>query len=191
MSKVDRTKIYMDRVEWATKLLDETAKGKERIGVEVGLWKADFAKFMLERDKSLHWIGVDPYFEYGKRRRKQKDWNSIHQRVIDKMKPFGDRFTLIRKPSHQGAFDIPDNVDFVFIDGNHDYDVVINDILLYEKKVRQGGIVSGHDYFAPKRGKTRVVQKAVDDCVRLLNTKLNVTNRFDPCGVFWWIKETK
>jgi hypothetical protein len=34
----------------------------------------------------------------------------------------------------------------VYIDGNHSYEAAVEDIALWSKKVRKGGIVSGHDY---------------------------------------------
>lgn len=37
-------------------------------------------------------------------------------------------------------------LDYVYIDGNHDFQNVTNDIAEWSKKVRKGGIVSGHDY---------------------------------------------
>ena len=36
--------------------------------------------------------------------------------------------------------------DFVYLDGNHDFVNIANDIVEWEKKVRVGGVVSGHDY---------------------------------------------
>ena len=38
------------------------------------------------------------------------------------------------------------SLDFVYIDGNHDFKNVANDIVEWQKKVRVGGIVAGHDY---------------------------------------------
>lgn len=48
-------------------------------------------------------------------------------------------------------------VDFVFIDANHDYDFVKNDILAWLPKIRAGGMIAGHDY-----GEPCGVKKAVD-----------------------------
>ena len=43
--------------------------------------------------------------------------------------------------------DIEDSsLDFVHIDGDHSYDFVMQDIILWGRKVRIGGIISGHDY---------------------------------------------
>jgi hypothetical protein len=181
MNKEARAKTYTDRVKWANNLLDKITPTGKITGVEVGLWKADFAQQILRSNNRLYWYGVDPYFEYGKRHRRQKDWDGTFKRVMDKMSTFGDRFTMIRKPSNKGVKDVPDNVDFVWIDGNHDYEFVIKDLLLYEKKVRSGGVMAGHDYFI------QGVREAVDDHAKKFKRDINTNNDFDPYGVFWWI----
>jgi hypothetical protein len=38
------------------------------------------------------------------------------------------------------------SVDFVFIDGSHDFDSVCNDIEAWLPKIKAGGILAGHDY---------------------------------------------
>jgi hypothetical protein len=38
------------------------------------------------------------------------------------------------------------SLDFVYIDANHDFVNFTNDLHYWKKKVRLGGIVSGHDY---------------------------------------------
>jgi len=40
-----------------------------------------------------------------------------------------------------------ESLDFVYIDGNHSYDFVYQDITIWSKKVKQNGIISGHDIF--------------------------------------------
>ncbi len=39
--------------------------------------------------------------------------------------------------------------DMLYIDGAHDYDSVVRDIELYMPKLKDGGIVCGHDYMMP------------------------------------------
>lgn len=39
-----------------------------------------------------------------------------------------------------------ESLDFVYIDGNHSFQHVVNDLCEWEKKVKVGGIVAGHDY---------------------------------------------
>ena len=37
--------------------------------------------------------------------------------------------------------------DVLYIDGNHQYDALVNDINLYLPKIKSTGIISGHDYY--------------------------------------------
>lgn len=42
---------------------------------------------------------------------------------------------------------VEDNsIDFIYIDGNHQYSSVKEDILSWLPKIKKGGIISGHDY---------------------------------------------
>lgn len=38
------------------------------------------------------------------------------------------------------------NFDFVYIDADHKFDAVLNDIMSYRKLMRKGGWIAGHDY---------------------------------------------
>ena len=51
------------------------------------------------------------------------------------------------------------SVDLVYIDGDHSYEAVSKDIELYLPKIKQGGIMAGHDYSKSWPG----VIKAVDE----------------------------
>ena len=56
----------------------------------------------------------------------------------------------IRGYSHDVAKQIPDDsVDLVFIDANHSYEYVKNDIIDYKPKIKLGGLLSGHDIDYP------------------------------------------
>lgn len=55
---------------------------------------------------------------------------------------------------------IPDkSLDLVFIDANHSYEFVKQDILKYRPKLKSGGVLSGHDI------NFLGVNKAVNECV--------------------------
>ncbi len=60
--------------------------------------------------------------------------------------------------SHEAAQHVPDGtLDFIFIDANHDYEYVKQDLEVWAPKVRPGGIFSGHDY--RWEGVSRAVQE--------------------------------
>lgn len=48
-------------------------------------------------------------------------------------------------------------VDFVFIDADHSYESVTQDIIHWKPKVKSGGILAGHDYYDEQ------VKRAVDE----------------------------
>jgi predicted O-methyltransferase YrrM len=48
--------------------------------------------------------------------------------------------------SYNVVLDIPNELDWVYIDGSHDTDSVLRDILMYAPKVKRGGYLLFHDY---------------------------------------------
>jgi predicted O-methyltransferase YrrM len=60
-------------------------------------------------------------------------------------------------------------LDFVFLDGNHSYNFVKNDIKAWLPKVKESGILAGHDYGRPTNGVKKAVDEAFDK-VKLIST---------------------
>jgi len=84
------------------------------------------------------------------------------------------------------------SLDFVYIDANHEFPYVAEDLFYWSKKVRSGGIVSGHDYLKVKR-KDGMVQ--VKEVVHAYTEAFNIKPWFivDKCtlknaGSFFWVK---
>lgn len=72
---------------------------------------------------------------------------------------------------------IPDHsLDFVYIDANHRYDSVSQDIRAWLPKVYLGGVLCGHDYFSHSS-----VKKAVDDWAKETNNYIFSTYPD------WWV----
>ena len=60
--------------------------------------------------------------------------------------------TLVVSPSPFWAPKIKQlGLDFVFIDANHRFVDVAQDLTYWSRKVRKGGIVAGHDYTTARR----------------------------------------
>lgn len=60
--------------------------------------------------------------------------------------------TLIKTLSKDAAKDIPNDLDFIFIDGDHSLEGITLDWTLYAPKVAQGGFMLLHDTSAPSAG---------------------------------------
>jgi hypothetical protein len=72
---------------------------------------------------------------------------------------YKNRVRFIRKKSQDASKVIKEQIDFVYIDGDHSYEGVSGDIATWFFKVRDGGIIGGHDYNHPN---FPGVKKAVD-----------------------------
>ena len=72
--------------------------------------------------------------------------------------------------------EIPDNsVDAIFIDGDHSYDAVSEDLPFWYNKLKKGGWLLGDDYNSCHPGTTR----AVDEFARNNNLTLEFLSRPD------------
>lgn len=60
-----------------------------------------------------------------------------------------DRVVFIRKLSHLAVDDVPDKVDFIFIDGDHSLAGIRKDWEDWSKKVALGGYIALHDTAVP------------------------------------------
>lgn len=119
------------------------------VGVEIGVYKGDNAYFILKNLSIRKLFLIDPYLEY-KEYKGQFGWTEVEQPVFDKhfaqaqrkVKEFGKRAIFIRKKSEDAVSDVPDKLDFVYIDGNHDYEFVKQDIELYYPRLERGGYLA-------------------------------------------------
>jgi hypothetical protein len=122
-----------------------------KVGVEIGVQRGDYAEQMLKAIPGLQYYGVDAWTHYeGYRdirasKHGQAGYDDLFNRTSARLAPYGAH--LIRKWSVDAHKDFPDSFfDFVYIDGNHEFEHVTEDIANWSKKVKKGGIISGHDY---------------------------------------------
>jgi hypothetical protein len=66
----------------------------------------------------------------------------------------------IKNLSVVASSDFPDDFfDCVYIDANHDYDSVKEDILHWKDKIKNNGFISGHDYYFNAGGVSQAVNE--------------------------------
>lgn len=129
-----------------------------RRGAEIGVRQGAFSLALCEAIPGLELLCVDAWTHY-----KSGTFNYNHERnyqiATNRLTPY--RATLVRALSMDAVRDVPiGSLDFVYIDANHDYAFVRDDITAWSARVRSGGIVSGDDYVAP--GVRRAVDEFVD-----------------------------
>jgi predicted O-methyltransferase YrrM len=121
-----------------------------KIMVEIGTWKGDFADFLLENSKNTTLYAIDPYIKYTEFNDSCNDYvdDNFYKDVKDRLETkFGDRIKMVRKTSYDAVDDIPNDIDFLYIDGNHRYSYVFKELELYYDKVKPGGFIIGDDAF--------------------------------------------
>jgi len=129
-----------------------------KVGVEIGVYKGEFTKYLVKEGAKIY--GIDPWLEYADYNYNNSEdaylqprQDVIYGEAIKRLTPHSN-CEIIRKTSMEALKDFKDNsLDFVYIDGHHGFKWVAEDIYWWSKKVKKGGIISGHDY-SLKRNKT-------------------------------------
>lgn len=119
---------------------------------EIGVFKGEYAENLFNYIPSLHLYCIDPWKIYDdyKEFRNQKFLNDCYKETKERL--IGKNAVIIRKQSMKAVKDFEDNsLDAVFIDGNHEFQFVTNDIAEWGKKVKIGGIIAGHDFSRSSR----------------------------------------
>lgn len=163
--------------------------GPSITGLELGVWYGSNMGFLLDNCPNIEILhGIDPYEPY-------QDWN----RFIDKdmmdaaynsatfiLEQFKTRkWYLWTQPSAEIAANAEtfklDNLDFIFIDGDHSYERCYEDLNLWYDNVRSGGLFSGHDFSLP----------GVNKALLQFRQERNINGFFKviPNDVWYWIKD--
>lgn len=161
-----------------------------KVGAEIGVADGRYSEILCQKIKDLHLYCVDPWSPYNGNWRSKKDQNEAFNRAKYRLQNYNAE--LVRKTSLQASVNYADEtMDFVFIDGAHDFNNVMLDLILWTPKVKKGGVVSGHDYYDARTVK---VVPAVEAYCKQNGIKLNVipqatkVHRDDrvPC---WWFEK--
>lgn len=134
--------------------------------VEVGAWKGRSSAFMAveiaNSGKQIKFDCVDTWKGDPNEQGHMEDYHvktdTLFEHFIENMKPVEGYYNPIRATSLEASKLYEDNsLDFVFIDAAHDYDNVKADLAAWFPKVKEGGILAGHDWGHPP------VARAVSD----------------------------
>ncbi len=119
-----------------------------KAGAEIGVQRGRYSEVLCRANPGLELNCVDMWSLRGDR---GFEWYKEAKERLDR---YNVRF--FDKLSVDAVREIPDqSLDFVHIDASHLFDDLAVDLVLWAKKVRIGGIVSGHDYmkYSPKMEK--------------------------------------
>lgn len=123
-------------------------------GAEVGVWKGAFSATFCEANPQMHMLCVDPWVSYPAWQdtknalappAQERLMDGAYRTAMERLRSLN--VTIMRAFSADAASQVQNrSLDFVFIDGNHVYDAVREDLTCWAPKVRPGGFLAGHDF---------------------------------------------
>lgn len=156
---------------------------------EIGIWKGDNLKNLLKHDVEEAY-GIDSYCNNHLSNKgiefSLKDLNEMYENV-KKLEIKYKNLKIIRELSCKASSLFKDNYfDFIYIDADHSYEHIKEDLEIWYPKVKKGGILSGHDYVnhTLKNGVSFGVIKAVNEFSKKYNLDLFLTEESYPSWIF-------
>jgi hypothetical protein len=138
-----------NRFELWSNILD---KFEIKEACEVGVWKGDFANYILSKVESIEkYIFVDPW-------KTLPNWNKplnvsniefekVRNEAFEKNKIYFDKIKELRYPTKEAVKKIEDaSLDFVYIDGDHTLRGITLDLFSILPKIKNGGLIGGDDF---------------------------------------------
>lgn len=157
-------------------------------GCEIGVAFGTHSEYMLKNTLVEKLYSIDPYQHFNLNyddpmNLSQDAFNVLHYKVRKRLSIFGSRSIFIRKKSVAASYMFSkESLDFVFIDANHSYSGIMEDLNAWYNKVRAGGILAGDDYSSEFPG----VIQGVNEFFAHKNIKLN--QDYDHPRI-WWIQK--
>ena len=180
-------RVFPRPFERLSNLRDRTGGGL--VGIEIGVAGGEHALSLLKNLKIKKLYLIDPYDLYNEYNEGKihygVDQLSLDQTEIscrNKLKDFERNLVWIKKLSSNAISDITENVDFVYIDGNHQEEFVVEDIYNYVSVLNSSGVIGGHDYYNGFQREHDGVVNAVTNFVERSGYQLRVEMPD------WWIE---
>lgn len=128
----------------------ETANSGKAVDIVcVDTWSGDPG---VDRQMEVVATGRDLFAEF---------WDSLSRGGVSHL------VRTVRQPSAAAATLFPwGHFDLVFIDADHSYEAVRDDIAMWRYRVRDGGLLAGHDYDEWHGGVVRAVNEAFGSAVK-------------------------
>ena len=138
---------------------------------EIGVWKGDYSAQLLRvlKPRELHLIdpwAFDPYYAPrwygGAEARSQDDMDAIHKGVERRFAE-APQVRINRRPSVEALNGFPDgSFDLIYVDGNHSFEHVLQDLVVAYRKLRRGGFLCADDWdWKDEQGRTSVREAVV------------------------------
>ena len=134
-----------------------------KAGAEIGVLRGDYTRILCRSNPQAIIYAIDPWQTYPEYKdfTDQDQMDRNYERAMQHARHYRN-CQIIKGFSQEIAKTFDKTLDFIYIDANHELPFVIHDIIDWSRLVRQGGIISGHDYYKPgSAGKPGHVIEAV------------------------------
>jgi hypothetical protein len=160
-NKALRTLPYCASFRYPRKYLANVfAEAGFNVGAEIGVRRANYSKVLCMANPNLKLYCIDPWDVIGTKYPKEKQ-DRYFGVTKKRLAPYDH--VIIRKKSIDAVGEFPDGFfDFVYIDGDHSFEVCMLDIIHYSPKVKSGGIMAVHDYYGGEKGVFNAVNAYID-----------------------------
>lgn len=143
------------------------------IGVEIGVAQGGFSRQLLTNSKLDKLYSVDPWSMEYEGFACQEDCDESYRMTIETLMEFRNRSVILKMDGYEACKFFADNsLGFVYIDSSHGVEETLGELRLWCPKVKEGGILAGHDYI---NGLT--VQEAVHQFAKETNRTFETTER--------------
>ena len=168
----------------AYKKIFEYFKKEPKHIVEIGVWKGRSASYLGVELYNHGWTNVKldliDHFEGSPEHQRMPKYKPVNLYEITNknLSPLSDKinYEIIKLSSEESSKNYKDDsLDFVFIDGAHEYLSVKSDINLWYPKIRKGGVICGDDYCDDWKSVVNAVDDIFGDKVVFLPNK------------HWWV----
>lgn len=126
-----------------------------KAGLEIGVSLGHFSQHILDKWPGCsQFYGIDPWDtapnHSSEKASVTKQRGNERKETMRRVAPWSDKTQMLAGFSSDRMKDVPDNsLDFAYVDGCHNYDSVMQDLLMIWPKLRNGGILAGHDIVLP------------------------------------------
>ncbi len=120
------------------------------VGVEIGVREGFTSREIIKNCTINKLYSIDPwiagYFPDEKHKLDQDHYEALCANANEVLSPY-KQSVILRKKAEDAVDDVPNELDFIFIDGDHCSEAVRKDMELWIPKVRAGGLVIGDDWW--------------------------------------------
>jgi len=153
---------------------------KNSIFVEVGVWKGDFSKKIWDISNPNLLVLVDSWtFDEkvrgcapqvnGKEPLNQFFFDQAKKDTFNKFKTNENVHILDSNSSEASSNYIDNYFDYIYLDAEHSYQAVINDLNMWYPKLKKNGVLFGDDYYWREEDDTLSLHKAYQEFINKNN----------------------